>query len=179
LQRSAPPNDAAPALSLAPSYIIKRWNRRSSHHSNTRNFKGSSHAKKYTAQCACGAVKFEFDTDPDFVANCHCLDCKRASGGEMATFFGVPQDDFTVVAGKPKAHHYVAESGKGLDRNFCPDCGSRLFTTNLDSFPGLVFVMLGSLDRPELIAPKLEMFTKRRLKWNKPLDMPQFESMPG
>ena len=84
-------------------------------------------AKKYTAQCACGAVKFEFDTDPDFIANCHCLDCKRASGGEMATFFGVPQDDFTVVSGKPKAHHYVAESGKGLDRNFCPDCGSRLF----------------------------------------------------
>jgi hypothetical protein len=29
------------------------------------------------------------------------------------------------------------------------------------------------------IAPKLEMFTKRRLKWNKPLDLPQFESMPG
>jgi hypothetical protein len=33
-----------------------------------------------------------------------------------------------------------------------------------ESFPGLVFVMLGSLDRPELIEPKLEMFTKRRLK---------------
>jgi hypothetical protein len=97
----------------------------------------------------------------------------------MATFFGVPEADFTVVAGKPKAHHYVAESGKGLDRNFCPDYGSRLFSINLESFPGLVFVMLGSLDRPELIAPKLEMFTKRRLKWNKALDMPQFESMPG
>jgi hypothetical protein len=136
-------------------------------------------AKKYTAQCACGAVKFEFDTDPDFIANCHCLDCKRASGGEMATFFGVPEDDFNLVAGKPKAHHYVAASGKGLDRNFCPDCGSRLFTTNLESFPGMVFVMLGSLDRPELIAPKLEMFTKRRLKWNKPLDLPQYDSMPG
>jgi hypothetical protein len=97
----------------------------------------------------------------------------------MATFFGVPQDDFTVVSDQAKAHHYVAESGKGLDRNFCPDCGSRLFSTNLDSFPGLVFVMLGSLDRPELIAPKLEMFTKRRLKRNKPLDIPQFDSMPG
>ena len=54
-----------------------------------------------------------------------------------------------------------------------------MFTNNLDSFPGLIFVMLGSLDRPELIAPKLEMFTKRRLKWNKPLDLPQFDSMPG
>ena len=135
--------------------------------------------KKYTAQCACGAVKFEFNTDPSFIATCHCNDCKKASGGATATFFGVPEDDFTLVSGKPKAFPYVAESGKGLDRNFCPDCGARLFSTNLESFPGTVFVTLGSLDRPELVAPMVEMFTKRRLKWEKPLDVPQFSSMPG
>ena len=135
--------------------------------------------KKYTARCACGAVKFGFDTEPEFIANCHCLDCKRASGGEAATFFGVPHDDFTIFSGTPKAHRYIAESGKALDRNFCPECGSRLFTNNLETFPGLVFVMLGSLDRPDLIQPKLEMFTKRRLNWVKPLDLPQFDSMPG
>lgn len=136
-------------------------------------------AKKYTAQCACGAVKFEFEKDPDFIANCHCLGCKKASGGEMATFFGVPQDDFTLISGSPKKRRYIAESGKSLDRNFCGECGARLFTTDLESFPGLVFVMLGSLDRPELIAPKLEMFTKRRSNWAKRLDIPQFDSMPG
>ena len=136
-------------------------------------------AKKYTAQCACGACKFEFDTDPTFIAICHCKDCKRASGGATAIFFGVAVDDFTLTSGKPKAFHYVAESGKGLDRNFCPECGARIFSTNLESFPGQVFVTLGSLDRPELIAPKLEMFTKRRLPWEKPLDLPQFSSMPG
>lgn len=135
--------------------------------------------KKYTAQCACGAVKFEFDKDPEFVANCHCLDCKKASGGEMATFFAVPEDDFTLISGAPKKHHYIAESGKGLDRNFCPECGARLFTSNLESFPGVVFVMLGSLDQPELIQPRLEMFTKRRLVWAKPLDLPQLDSMPS
>ncbi len=90
----------------------------------------------------------------------------------------MPQDDFTLESGTPKARRYIADSGKGLDRNFCPECGSRLFS-NLESFPGVVFVMLGSLDRPELIAPKLEMFTKRRLAWVKPLDLPQFEGMPG
>jgi hypothetical protein len=136
-------------------------------------------AKKYTAQCACGAVKFEFGKDPEFIANCHCLDCKRASGGEMATFFGVPEGDFTLISGATKAFPYIANSGKKLERNFCPTCGSRLYTSNLESFPGLVFVQLGSLDRPELIAPKLEMFTRRRLKWNKPLDLPQFTDMPS
>ena len=82
-------------------------------------------AKKHTARCACGAVKFEFDTNPTFVAVCHCLDCKKSSGGEAATFFGVPEDDFTLISGEPKAFHYIAQSGKGLDRNFCPKCGAR------------------------------------------------------
>jgi hypothetical protein len=133
---------------------------------------------KHTGRCACGAIRFAFDTDPQFIANCHCRDCKRASGGEMATFFGVPESDFTLLSGSPKPFHYIANSGKGLDRNFCPDCGSRVFTSNLESFPQTIFVQLGSLDHPELIAPKLEMFTKRRLAWNKPLDLPQFEEMP-
>jgi hypothetical protein len=83
-------------------------------------------AKKYTVQCACGAIKFEFDKDPTFIADCYCKDCQKASGGAFATFFGVPEDDFTLLSGQPKAFHYVAESGKGLDRNFCPECGARL-----------------------------------------------------
>lgn len=136
-------------------------------------------ARKYTAQCACGAIKFGFDTDPTFIVDCYCKDCQKASGGAFATFFSVAQDDFTLTSGKPKSFHYVAESGKGLARNFCPDCGARLFTSDLESFPNMVFVMIGSLDRSDGIAPKLEMFTKRRLKWTKPLDVPQFASMPS
>lgn len=136
-------------------------------------------AKKYTARCACGAVRFEFDKDPDFIAVCHCLDCKKASGGEAATWFGVAEGDFTLLSGTLKAFSYVADSGKRLDRNFCTTCGARLYTSNLESFPGLVFVQLGSLDDPALITPKLEMFVKRRLPWVKPLDIPQFDSMPS
>jgi hypothetical protein len=102
-------------------------------------------AKKHTAQCACGSVKFEFNTDPTFVAVCHCLDSKKSSGGEAATFFGVPDDDFTLISGELKAFHYIAQSGKGLDRNFCLQCGARVFTSNLGAFPGMIFVTLGSL----------------------------------
>lgn len=135
-------------------------------------------AKKYTARCACGAVTFEFSEDPAFIAECHCLDCKKASGGESAVFFAVPESDFTLTSGKTKGFGYIAASGKKLQRNFCPDCGARLYTSNLESFPATIFVQLGSLDRPDLITPKLEMFTKRRLDWVSPMDVPQFESMP-
>src|SRR5262245_40490671 len=66
--------------------------------------------------------------------------------------------------------------GQGPDRNFCPKCGARVFTSNLEGFPGTIFVTLGSLDNPEGIEPVLEMFTKRRAK---PLDLRQFENMPS
>ena len=104
---------------------------------------------------------------------------KRASGGEAATFFGVPESDFTVTSGTPKPFHYTAQSGKGLDRNFCPDCGSRVFSSNLDSFPNTVFPQIGCLDNPQGIEPVVEMFTRRRLRWVAPLSIPQFENMPG
>ena len=135
--------------------------------------------KKHTGQCACGAVRFGFDTDPDFVAVCHCLDCKRASGGEAVTLLGLAEDDFKLLSGQPKAFHYTASSGKGLDRYFCPACGARLFTSSAESHPGMVFVTIGSLDNPGGVKPVLEMFTKRWLAWAVPLDVPQFEAMPG
>ena len=59
-------------------------------------------AKKHTARCACGAVRFEFNTDSTFIADCNCLDCRKASGGAMATWFAVPEDDFTLISGKPR-----------------------------------------------------------------------------
>jgi hypothetical protein len=139
---------------------------------------GRDMMKKFTARCACGACKFEFDADPAFIANCHCRDCKRASGGAAATFFAVPESAFVLISGNPKPFRYRADSGKSLERNFCPACGARLFTNHLESFPGTVFVMLGSLDRPELIEPVLEMFTERCLTWEKLLDVPQFPGMP-
>lgn len=134
--------------------------------------------KKHKARCACNKVQFEFDNEPDFIAVCHCLDCKQASGGEAATWFGVPENDFTLLSGEIAAHQYVADSGGKLFRNFCPACGSRLFTDRLDSFPGLVFVQLGSLDDPKDITPKLEIFVKRRLSWVNPLGLPEFSDMP-
>jgi len=135
--------------------------------------------KKNTGRCACNSVQFGFDAQPTFIAICHCLDCKKASGGEAATYFAIPDSDFTLTSGETKGFPYIADSGKRLERVFCPKCGARLYTRNLESFPGTVFVQIGSLDNPGSFAPKLEMFTKRRLLWQKPLDLPQFTDMPS
>lgn len=54
-----------------------------------------------------------------------------------------------------------------------------MFTSNLQSFPGMIFVTIGSPDDPAGIKPAVEMFTKRRPDWAKPLDLPQFENLPS
>jgi len=140
--------------------------------------------KKYNGHCACGAVTYGFDTEPTFIANCHCTDCKRASGGEMATFAAVPDTDFTVFSGNTESFSYGPNTetcaGQGLDRVFCTTCGSRVFTNNLKDFPGTVFVQEGTLDRlDEWFAPKVEIFTRSRQRWARPLDLPQFDHGPS
>lgn len=126
---TAPPSRTAIAAAISPSRY-------------------AAMIQKRTGRCACGAVRFGFDIEPDF-AVCHCLDCKSASGGESMTLFSVAEDDLTLLSGQPKAFHYTASSGKGLDRNFCPACGTRLFTSNAESYLGMVVVSSGSLDNNE------------------------------
>jgi hypothetical protein len=135
-------------------------------------------AGKRSGRCACGAVTYEYNFTPTFIAICHCLDYKKASGGEAATFFAVPEENFTLLSGDPKPFHCVAQSGNKLERLYCPNCGARVYTGNLEGIPKTVFVQLASLDDPTGIEPKLEMFTKRRLDWARPLDLPQFPDMP-
>lgn len=137
-------------------------------------------SKKYNGHCACGAVTYGFDNPPAFVANCHCTDCKRASGGEMATFALVPESDFTVFSGETKSFAYPANTetcaGNGLARVFCAACGSRVFTNQLADFPGGVFVQQGTFDQlGEWFAPQAEIFTWSRQPWMPALDVPQYD----
>jgi hypothetical protein len=139
-------------------------------------------SKRYTGHCACGAVTYGFDIEPTFMANCHCTDCKRASGGQMATFVAVSDRDF-VFSGSTRSFSYGPNTetcaGQGLDRVFCSNCGSRVFTNNLKDGSGIVFVQQGTFDRlDEWFPPKLEIFTWSRQKWALPLDLPQFDHRP-
>ena len=140
--------------------------------------------EKFTGRCECGAITYEFSDAPDFVANCYCKDCQRSSGAVMGSYFSVAEDDFTLLGGDPKGYSYVAASGNTLVRNFCPECGARVFTDHLSGFPGQVFVMLGSLDDPERVKPPImEILTRERISCTKALAVPQYparrDAAPG
>ena len=41
-------------------------------------------ASKLSGGCACGAIRYESDAEPTVMLNCHCSDCRKASGSGHA-----------------------------------------------------------------------------------------------
>lgn len=131
----------------------------------------------FNGGCACGAFRYEVSAEPVMVGNCHCLDCKKASGSEMAVVVGVPRDSFKGQ-GDTKSFESTADSGKKLSRHFCPTCGSRLFTY-AEAFPDAVMIQAGSMDDPSWIQPTMHIYTDRKSPWvHLEEGMVQFPGMP-
>jgi len=47
--------------------------------------------RKLSGGCACGAIRYETDADPVVMLNCHCSDCRKASGSAYAAIVVVPK----------------------------------------------------------------------------------------
>ncbi|MEQ8750708.1 MAG: GFA family protein, partial [Amphiplicatus sp.] len=72
-----------------------------------------------TGGCRCGAVRFTARGAPLLVVNCHCSDCRKATGAAFATFVDYPRDAVTF---ERQAESYA--SSPGAERLFCMRCGS-------------------------------------------------------
>ena len=72
--------------------------------------------------------------------------------------------DEDLVSGRVKGYTTLADSGREITREFCPDCGSPLFT-RAEKCPDLVFLKAGCLDEAELIKPSCQTWTKCAIPW--------------
>jgi len=129
-------------------------------------------AKTNTGRCAYRTDTFEFDTNPNFIGVCRCVESKKASGSEAAPWFCVPENDFNLISGVTRS--YVADSGKRRKGIYARDAVRAYSRVTWKSFCQLVFVQFGSHDRPELIAPELGIFMRRRPKFC----LAEFSDMP-
>ena len=74
--------------------------------------------------CACGAIRYETESDPVIMLNCHCRDCQKASGSAYAAIVVFPSDAVRMT-GEPRYHKVVGNAGKAVERGFCPTAAAK------------------------------------------------------
>lgn len=105
-----------------------------------------------TGGCLCGAVRYQVTGEPYISGLCHCTTCRKLTGSPFSATANWRSDQFAMT-GELRTYER---------RQFCPDCGARLFYL----FDGGVEVFLGTLDQaPYDIKPMLEVWTIRREHW--------------
>ena len=114
--------------------------------------------------CLCGAVQYEWRGASASASYCHCPDCRKATGGPYTVGVGVDAAGLTICSGETKGYTTIADSGNQITRQFCPECGSPLFT-RAEVCPDRVWIKAGSLDAPELIKPTYQSWIGMAVPW--------------
>jgi hypothetical protein len=114
--------------------------------------------------CACGAIRYETGADPVLMVNCHCRDCQRAGGGGYAAVVVVPKAAIRLQ-GEPRYYKTTGNAGRGVERGFCPTCGSQI-TIKLERMPDILGLHAASLDEPSRFKPAMDLFTASAQPWD-------------
>jgi len=134
---------------------------------------------KVSGGCLCGQIRFDVNMDTFLTLRCHCRDCQYVSGGEPAAVVAVPADSVRVALGAPRVFRSSADSGAGVYRSFCENCGTPLFAGN-ELHPETVAIKIGSLDDPSRFTPAYHIWTSSAQPWHH-IDAakPAFLKSPG
>ena len=133
----------------------------------------------YSGSCLCGEIRYEINGEPMRAANCHCDDCRKATGASYATNFFFKENDIVVTQGSPKEFSHKSDKGNTMIKQFCGNCGSQLFGKNSNR-PNMVSLRAGVQDQTDLIKPTVNVYLSSRIA-STPVDpdLKGFEKMPG
>lgn len=127
--------------------------------------------------CLCGAVRYAADADPTFMANCHCMDCRKSSAAGHMSLIGLPVGKVEIT-GDVAEYSMTADSGGTVTHHFCPTCGAQLFTKTSNNSDGIA-VVAASLDNPDIFSPQVSVYASNATPWDPPKEgIPQFDKMP-
>ena len=112
--------------------------------------------------CLCGGVQFEV-TEPFMRASqCHCVTCKRISGGVGTVTGRVPTDAVRIVSGAGLIRTY--QPTEGTAKSFCGTCGSSLFGSGWPDSE-LTGVRIAALDTRFDRKPEMHIWVRSVAPW--------------
>lgn len=126
-----------------------------------------------TGGCMCGAIRFQVTGAPDRVLNCHCESCRGHTGAPMATL-AVLKASQVQFSGKARKAY---QSAPGVERAFCPDCGTSLtWETVFGDEGALCAIHISAFDEPDALPPTGHSFYCERIDWFDSVDrLPRHE----
>ena len=133
----------------------------------------------YEGGCYCGEVRYRAEGEPMMKAECFCRECQYVTGGASVLVMALPADGFAITKGAVKGFTRT-DIPNAVTREFCPNCGTHLFTRTA-GFPGGVIVKVGTLDDPKMFGgPDSAIFTCDAQPYHRlPTDIPVFDKAPG
>jgi hypothetical protein len=116
-----------------------------------------------TGGCRCGAVRYTIEAEPLFARHCWCRDCQYigAGSGTVNVFF---PSDKVRIEGVLADYVSNADSGTPMHRQFCPTCGTPMFTQG-ETRRHTLGVRAGTLDDPNLGKPQMTIWTASAPAW--------------
>jgi hypothetical protein len=124
-------------------------------------------------RCLCGAVHYAVADEFTYAANCHCSQCRRATGAAFKPFAGIARDKLRLTKGDESLLIFGDDSGHDVH---CKTCGSLLYSVVRDG--AFVHVALGTLTDTPSIRPTRHIFVGSKAPWFTITDdLPQHEEL--
>jgi hypothetical protein len=132
-----------------------------------------SNARFLRGECLCRTVAYEVADAFAYAANCHCSNCRRATGSAFKPFAGISSDQLRIVQGDHDLLIYGETSATSAHDVHCKRCGSLLWSVVRDG--AFVHVAMGTLTDPPSIRPTAHIFVGSRASWHQITDdLPQY-----
>ena len=125
-------------------------------------------------KCECGTVRYQVADAFEYALNCHCTNCRAATGSAFKPLAGIKREKLEITDGRDGVLS-VGEEGENHVR--CAACGSLLFSVVREG--AYVHVALGSLVDTPSIRPTVHIWISQKAPWFEVTDdLPQFEEFP-
>ena len=124
-----------------------------------------------SGKCLCGAVQYAVADEFRYAANCHCSNCRRATGSAFKPFAGIERDKLALTEGADRL--LIFGGGSNHDAH-CSVCGSLLYSLVRNG--AYVHVPMGTLVDTPAIRPTAHIFVGSKASWFAITDdLPQHE----
>ena len=115
----------------------------------------------FTGSCLCGSVNYKSNSGPLVIQNCHCDQCRKATGSVYLTNLFIKEENFEIT-GEVNNYTHLSDAGNSMTKYFCPKCGSQVFGKN-SGRPGIITIRAGTVNEKDIIKPIRNLFLKSKV----------------